>query len=89
MSFSGSSRQAKKATSYQFNPQVSTDSASDEPPAVRALATVAEANNASAEDGTANGIIQLASNTTPKTTTRQTPRGGRGGMEGVGRQRLL
>ena len=45
-------------------------------PAVRTLATVAEVNNASAEDGTANGIIQLPPNTTPKTTPRRTPREG-------------
>ena len=61
-------------------------------PAVCALATVAEVNNAPAEEGTANGIIQLPPNTTPKTNPRHTPRGGgvrggppRGGRGGEGR----
>ena len=43
--------------------------------AVRVLATVAEVNNASAEDGTANGIIQLPSTPHPKPTQGRLPEG--------------
>ena len=44
-------------------------------------ANVAEVNVIPAEKGNANGINPLINNNTPKTTPRQTPRGG--GGEGV------
>ena len=52
-------------------------------------ANVAEVNVTPAENGNANGINPLLNNNTPKTTPRQTPRGGGGrggkprGVEGV------
>ena len=58
-----------------------------EPPTVRANASVAEVNGTSAEEGIANGIIQLLPNITPNTNPKQTPRvgGGRGSQLREGR----